>query len=315
MLRQVLGLRHGVPSPSTMRRVIGMIKPEALEQVYREWVKPYVGNCIGKQISVDGKTIRGASNMGEINFHMLSAWVHEDGLSIGQVKTEEKSNEITAIPKLLSVLDIAGGVVSIDAMGCQRAIAAQIIEQEAQYVLAVKGNQPTLLNEIEEYFTWAQADPIEAKALYRYQKVEKGHGRISKWEVRCCDSSWFEDKSKWPLLRTFICVERTITRGEATSKEKAYFISSLQADAATFYRLVRNHWGIENALHWSLDVSFQEDASLLHEPNAVQNLSLLRKMALALIRSDSSRKASVNRKRKMAAIEDEFALLLLSSLV
>lgn len=311
-LRKLLGLRHGIPSPSTMRRVMGMIKPEALEQVYREWVKPYVGGCIGKQISVDGKTIRGASGMGDANFHMLSAWVQEDGLTIGQVKTEEKSNEITAIPKLLSALDITGGIVSMDAMGCQRAIATQIIEQKAQYLLAVKENQPTLLSEIEEYFAWAQSDPIEVKSIQEDRKLEKGHGRISKWVVRTCDAGWFEDKGKWPLLHTFICVQRTCTRGEATSTETAFFISSLQADAATFSRLVRNHWGIENGLHRTLDVSFHEDASLLHDPNAVQNLSLLRKIALALIQSDSSRRASINRKRKMAAIDDAFALLLLS---
>lgn len=312
-LWKTLGFRHGLPSPSTMRRVMGMIKPKALEGVYRQWVRPYIGSCIGKQIGVDGKTIRGASSMGDLNIHMVSAWIQEDGITMGQVRTKDKSNEITAIPALLAALDIRGGTVSIDAMGCQKAIAAQIIAQEAHYLLAVKGNQPTLLEEIQEYFAWAQTDSIEKKFLQTHTDMEKGHGRIAKWKVQICDAGWFEDKENWPMIHTFIRVERTCIRGESVSNEQAFFVSSLQADAATFHRLVRNHWGIENRLHWSLDTSFHEDASLLHGENAVLNLSILRKIALAAIRTDSSRKASVNRKRKMAAIDDRFALSLLRS--
>ena len=297
-----------------MRRVMGMIKPGALEEVYRAWVKPYIGSCLGKQINVDGKTIRGASNMGEANVHMVSAWVAEDKITMGQIRTEEKSNEITAIPPLLAALDIRGGIVSTDALGCQKAIAKQIIAQEAQYLFAVKGNQPTLFEEIRQYFDWVRIDPVEKRFLQEYVHTEQEHGRITKWKVYTCDAGWFEDRADWSLLHTFICVERTCIHGENTSREQAFFISSLQADATTFHRLVRNHWSIENRLHWTLDVSFHEDASLMHEANAVQNISLLRKFALAAILSDSSRKASVNRKRKMAAIDDRFALALLAAL-
>lgn len=306
------GFRRGIPSASTMRRVMEMIQPEALESVYRQWVRPYVGSSLGKQICVDGKTIRGASRLSDMNLHMVSAWIREDGLTMGQVMTREKSNEITAIPKLLGALDIRGGTVSIDAMGCQRAIAGQIIEQEAHYLLAVKGNQPTLQEEIRNYFIWAKADAIEHGGLRYHEEMEQGHGRITKWRVWSSDAGWFEGKSDWPLLRTFVCVERTHIRPETTKTEQAYFISRLQENADTFLRLVRNHWSIENQLHWTLDVSFHEDACLLHSPNVAVNLSLLRKMALAIIRSDSSRKASVNRKRKLAAIDDRFALSLLA---
>ena len=312
-LWRALGLTHGIPSPSTMRRVMGMIRPEDLERVYRQWVGPYIGSCLGKQLIVDGKTIRGASNMGNVNLHMVSVWVHEDGLTMGQIKTEEKSNEITAIPELLSALDIRGGVLSMDAMGCQKAIAKQIIEQEGQYLLAVKGNQPTLLTEIREYFDWAMTDPVEKKFLHTHTHIEKGHGRITKWKVCVCDASWFEGKAEWLMLRTFVRVERTCTRKGQTTSEEAFFISSVQAEAATFHRLVRNHWSIENRLHWSLDSSFHEDDSLLHDVNAAQNMSLLRKIALAAIRGDSSCKASVNRKRKKAAVDDAFALSLLAA--
>lgn len=291
---------------------MGMIQPEALEEVYRQWVRPYIGSLLGKQGCVDGKTVCGASRMGEMNIHMLSVWVHEDGISMGQIRTEEKSNEITAIPALLSKLDIWGGLISIDAMGCQKAIAELIVERGAQYLLAVKGNQPTLHEEIREYFVWAQSDPIERKFLKTHVSVEKGHGRITKWRVHTCNAGWFEDKSEWPSLHTFVCVQRTCTRGENVSHESAYYISSLQADAADFGRYVRNHWSIENRLHWTLDVAFAEDASLLHDQYTAVNLSLLRKMALASIKLDSSRKASVNRKRKIAAIDDHFALSILS---
>lgn len=311
-LRRNVGLKGGIPSPSTMRRVMGMIKPEELENVYREWVKPYIGSCMGKQINIDGKTIRGASRMGDRNFHMVSAWVREDGISMGQVITDEKSNEITAIPALLSSLDLRGGIVSIDAMGCQKAIARQIIAQEAQYLLAVKANHPTLMEDIKDYFAWAREDRIEQRFLRQHTQAEQEHGRITTWRVSVCDACWFEDKADWPFLHTFISVERTCTRQGHTSKDTAYFISSLQADAATFYRLTRNHWSIENQLHWVLDVSFHEDASLLHENNAVQNLSLLRKFALSALKADSSRIASINRKRKIAAIDDLFALSLLA---
>jgi len=306
-----LGLKRGIPSAATMRRVLGMIKPVELESVYREWVRPYIGSCIGKHIPVDGKTIRGASRRGEANFHMVSAWVREDGLTIGQIKTEEKSNEITAIPALLSSLDIAGSIVSINAMGCQKDIARSIIAQEAQYLLAVKANQPALYEEIQEYFAWAQKDSIERKFLQSHVETNFDHGRTARWRVCTCDASWFEDKREWPFLRTFVCVERTCSRNENTSTKHAFFISSLQADASTFCRLVRDHWRIENQLHWSLDVSFHEDACQVHHGNAVENLSLLRKFALSMLKRVSSRKVSIQRKRKIAAIDDVFALSIL----
>ena len=289
-LWQKLGFKHGIPSPATLRRVMGMIDPEALESVYRQWVRPYIGSTLAKQACLDGKTLRGASRTGELNIHMVSAWIHEDRISMGQIRTEEKSNEITAIPVLLSKLDIRGGVVSIDDTGWQKAIAAQIIAQGAHYLLAVKGNQSSLHEAIEEYFAWAQADPIERKTLQVHTSLEKGHGRVSKWRVYTCDALWFEGKASWPMLRSFVCVERSCTKGEVTSHERAFFISSLEADAQSLGRHVRNHWGVENRLHWMLDVCFDEDASLLHDKNAAVNLSLL---------------------RKMAAIDDRFALSLL----
>ena len=312
-LRTFLPLPNGIPSEPTFRRVFARLAPEALEEVYRQWVWPYVGSCLNKQICVDGKTVCGVNRRSDAKLHMVSAWVREDGIALGQIRTEEKSNEITAIPKLLASLDIQGGVVSIDAMGCQRDIARGIIAQEAQYLLAVKDNQPTLHEEIREYFQWARADSIESKQLSVHSEVSYEHGRKTTWRVFATkDTVWFEDHSHWSALRTFACVERTRTQNEKTSTQTAYYISSLEAEASVFLDLTRGHWSVENQLHWLLDVAFGEDVSLVHTAHAPQNLSLLRKMALALIRLDASCKASVGRKRKMAAYDDDFALAVLT---
>lgn len=312
-LQSILQLPNGIPSISTFRRVFARIKPEALEEVYRQWVKPYVGSCYRKQICVDGKSVCGANKRSNTRLHMISAWVREDGISLGQLKTEEKSNEITAIPQLITELDIRGGVVSIDAMGCQREIAKTIVDGEADYLLAVKENHPTLHSEMKDYFSWAQKDSVEQRHLDHHTETSFDHGRTMRWNVTVTkDVVWFEDKANWSNLRTFVCVERTRKEGEKTSVQTAFYISSLEADAATFLRLTRGHWSVENQLHWLLDVAFLEDDCAIYSGHAPQNLSLLRKMALSLIRSDSSRKASVARKQKLAAYDNDFALSILS---
>jgi predicted transposase YbfD/YdcC len=277
--------------------------------MYREWVTPYVGSCINKQINIDGKTIRGAGT----GLHMVSAWIREDGVTLGQIKTDEKSNEITAIPELLDDFDITGGVVTIDAMGCQRKISEKIIEKEADYVFAVKMNQPTLHEEISEYFQWAGEDEIESQILSQFETAEKGHGRISRWKVTVSNEvAWFESKSDWARLKCFIMVERKTIKGNKTSLEKQYYISSLDANAEKFHHLVRNHWSIENQLHWVLDATFSEDRVLIAKDHSPQNLSLLRKIALAIIKKDSSQKASLRRKQNIAGWNDVFLASLFS---
>lgn len=313
-LRSLLRLPSGIPSISTFQRVFARINPESLEGMYRTWVYPYVGGCLHKQICIDGKTVCGVNRRSSMHLHMVSAWVREDGIALGQVKTDEKSNEITAIPKLLSGLDISGAVVTIDAMGCQRDIAQKIIDQQAHYLLAVKGNQPTLYEEIGEYFQWAQEDAVEKKQLSYHTETSFEHGRTVRFRVMATrDVVWFEDKANWKSLRTFVCVERTREEAGNTSTHRAYYISSLEADAATFFQLTRGHWSVENQLHWMLDVAFREDDCSIHTDHAPQNFSLLRKMALILLRFDSSVKASIARKRKMAAYDNVFALSLLDA--
>jgi len=260
---------------------------------------------------------------------MVSAWVREDGISLGQVKVAEKSNEITAIPNLVDALDISGSVVSIDAMGCQKDIAKKIIENEANYVLAVKLNQPTLYEEIKAYFDWARVDPIEKKHLDVYKETTFDHGRtVTYTTFMTTDVIWFEGIKDWQALRSFILVERVRTEKNTTSTEQAFFISSLQTDAKHCSHIVRGHWSVENQLHWMLDVAFHEDACAVHTGYAPQNLSLLRKtflcsakpffapqnlsllrkMALACIKKDTSVNASVARKQKLAGWNNDFAL-------
>jgi predicted transposase YbfD/YdcC len=297
-LETFLGLRHGIPGADTFRRLFERIKPEELERMYREWVTPYVGSCMNKQINIDGKTVRGAGT----GLHMVSAWIREDGVTLGQIKTDEKSNEITAIPELLETFDITGGIVTIDAMGCQRKISEKIIGKEADYILAVKMNQPTLYEEIEAYFQWALDDKIESKVLSQYETAEKGHGRISRWRVTVSNEvSWFESMSDWVGLKCFIMEERKTIKGDKQSFEKQYYISSLDASAERFHHLVRNHWSIENQLHWVLDATFSEDRNLIAKDHSPQNLSLLRKIALAMLKKDSSHSKSSDTTLRISA--------------
>ena len=229
------------------------------------------------------------------------------------MKTAEKSNEIAAIPELIESLDIRGSTVSIDAAGCQREIAKHIQEKEAHYILAVKKNQPTLFEEIKEYFDWALEDPIEQNRLSRYTQSDFDHGKTTKWRVFSTkDTVWFESKKDWAGLVSFVMVECTrCVKGEERVQRR-YYISSLETQAEYFHQLIRGHWHVENKLHWMLDVAFREDHCLIHAGNAPQNLSLLRKMALAMLRLDSSQKASIARKRKIAGWDNDYALSIIA---
>ena len=308
-----LSLKNGVPSKSTFRRVFARIDPVALETMYRKWVYPYVGTCCGKQICIDGKTSRGVQKRSDAALHMVSMWVREDQITLGQIKTAEKSNEITAIPQLIQSLDIRGSVVTIDAMGCQKEISKCIQDREASYILAVKENHPTLYQEIKEYFDWAREDAIERNRLSQYKQTDFGHGKTTKWCVFSTkDAVWFESKGDWAGLTSFVMVECVRTIGGQMRVQRRYYISSLEAEAEYFHQAIRGHWHVENKLHWMLDVAFHEDDCLIHDGHAPQNLSLLRKMALAMLKLDSSRKASIARKRKMAGWDNDFALSIIS---
>lgn len=314
-LREFLELPNGIPSDDTYRRVMERIKPKQLETAYRKWVLPYVGSCIGKHVAVDGKTVCGASREGQKSkLHIVSAWVREDGVTLGQLRTQEKSNEITAIPELLESLDIRGASVTIDAMGCQTEIARKIVDLQANYVLAVKRNQPNLYDAMEEYFRWAESDENEKKTLLRYSEYDGEHGRHVHWTVDVThDIGWYEAKKEWKRLSAMIRVTRNREQNGVTSTEHAYYISSAPCDAKRFCELIRGHWSIENNLHWQLDVQFSEDDSQIHKDHSPENLAVLRKIAKALLQADTSFSGSIRRKQRRALMLHDYLLSVLSS--
>ena len=324
-LRTFLELPNGIPSNDTYRRLMERISTKRVENVYRAWVLPYVGGCIGKHIAVDGKTMCGASNnrkaqgdetLGKI--HMISAWVREDGITLGQIKTEEKSNEIKAIPQLLGELEIKGSIVTIDAMGCQVDIAETIIDLEANYILALKGNQPDFYESVTEYFKWAREDEIEKKSLMSYTYQQGEHGRITRRTVEVTnETEWLETNRKWKGLKSLICVRRRTEKKGQVSEEDAYYISSVEWQSAEdAAKSVQGHWSIENSLHWTLDVTFHEDSCQIYKGNAPQNLSIVRKIAEKLLRLEKNVKKSARRKMRDFLADNSYAeevLMLLKS--
>ena len=319
-LKGFLELPGGIPSNDTYRRLMERIRTEKLEEIYRQWVLPYVGGCIGKHVAIDGKTICAASNnrqsheeTDEGKLHIISAWVREDGISLGQVKTDEKSNEITAIPKMLETLDIKGATVTIDAMGCQVEIAGKIVDQGAVYMLALKKNQPSLYESVEEYFKWARTEPTEKKQIKEYSYEEHEHGRHIHRKVEVCnDVSWIETVREWKQLSSIICVTRKGEREGRQTEETAYYISSREWEAKDAAKCIQGHWSIENNLHWSLDTAFNEDESQIFKGNAQVNLNVVRKIAQGLLKSETSFKSgSIRRKANRAAMLNDYAEMVL----
>ena len=308
-LRRFLVLKNGVPSEETFLRIFRVMDPKQFETVFRRWVSGVVGALSGT-IAVDGKTVRGSGSGGETAIHMVSAFATELGIVLGQEKVASKSNEITAIPELLEALYIKGFLVSIDAMGCQKSIARQITAKDGDYLLMVKGNQPSLLEAIENAFVDQQA----IAAVGRQSQVEKSHGRVVGQIASVLPAKGVVDLTDWPKCKTIGRIDSIRKVGDkASGFEQRYYISSRDLTAEQLAAAVRAHWGIENRLHWVLDVSFGEDASTLRKDNAPQNISLLKKIVLNLIRLDTTdkTKASLRLKRKGAAWDDDVRMNML----
>lgn len=311
-----LDLRNGIPSADTFRRVLGAVDPKAFNACFVAWVQALSLGTSGKLVAIDGKTVRHSFDRatGKKALHIVSAWIAENRLTLGQIATEEKSNEITAIPKLLELLDIRGATITVDAMGCQRAIAEKVIDQGADYIMGLKGNQETAHKEVEEYFTDASAKYFRDVPHTFHETVDgSDHGRL---EVRRVWASqeldWFADLSKWKGLRSIIMVERERTVGSAeTSVERSYYWSSHIVGAETFAAMIRGHWGVENQLHWCLDVGFREDESRIRIDHGPENLALLRKIAMNLAKNERTHKKGIQAKRKLAAWRNDYLLKLL----
>lgn len=308
-LRKYLELANGIPSHDTFNRVFSLLDPEALRQCFLSWVESIASLTKGAVVSIDGKRLCGSGQDGKRSIvHMVSAWSGANSLVLAQVKVEDKSNEISAIPSLLDVLELKGCLITIDAMGCQKDIAESIIEKGADYILAVKGNQGFLLDDIKEAFS-------QHKNIEVHTGLNQGHGRIEKRTCRVIkDTDWICRAGQWKELKSLIEItaERTIKTTGEPQREIRYYISSLLADAPSFNQHVRSHWGIENGLHWTLDVVFKEDQSQKRAGHAAENFALITRLALNLLKNDNSSKISMKNKRHKAGWDNNYIIHLLT---
>lgn len=311
-----LRLENGIPSHDTFRRVFILLDNIEIKEVFIEWVSEAVKLGKGVLVNIDGKNLRGSreSLKGKKALNVVSAWVSEQSVVLGQLKCEEKSNEITAIPELLKILDLEGCVVTIDAIGCQKEIVKEIVEKEADYVIALKENQGTLHWQVKEYLDWAQKKGFEEIEYDYYEsELEKDHGRI---EHRRCwvseELDWLKEKEDWKNLRSIVLVEaeRELI-GQQKTVERRYFISSLEAKAAVHLKAVRGHWAIENQLHWCLDIGFREDECRVREAKSAENLATLRHIGLNLLKQETSCKLGIKSKRKKAGWDNTYLLKVL----
>ena len=323
-LGQFLDLEHGIPSHDTIGRVFAGIDPEAFEECFLTWVEAACEATDGEVIAIDGKTLRRSydRHAGKAALHMVSAWATANGLALGQVRTAEKSNEITAIPELLEVLSLSGCIVTIDAMGCQRAIAEAITDQGADYVLALKGNQGELRADTEALFDRVRGregnleDEFESAAVSTYKSVTGGHGRVETrrcWALDVAEQGWV-DLEGWSKLRTVCMVEQERFDGEETTTQRRYYISSLAPEAEVLLRAVRSHWHIENKLHWVLDVAFREDESRIRTGHAAQNMAVVRRLALNLLKQEPTSSAGIKNRRLRAGWDEAYLRKVLSGL-
>jgi predicted transposase YbfD/YdcC len=322
-LRTFLALPGGIPAHDTFGRVFARLDPDEFRRCFLAWVQAVVGEPGPQGVAIDGKTLRRSHDRrtGQAALHLVSAWATTSGLVVGQVAVDSKSNEITAIPVLLRLLALEGAVVTIDALGCQTAIAAQIIEQGADYVLALKDNHPALHERVRLAFVDADAavgTTLPLAELTPHTTTDKNHGRI---EQRRCLAigdpdylAYVDPDDAWPKLRSVVRVESTRRSGEAVTTDTRHYLSSLPAEAATLAQTIRDHWTIENCLHWVLDVAFREDDSRVRVGHAPENLAIIRHFALNLLRQEPSRRTGLATKRLRAALDDTYLRTVLDGL-
>lgn len=318
-LKGFLELPNGIPSHDTFGEVFARINPEEFQHCFLEWIKAVAVMSEGEVIAIDGKTLCGSRDgvLGKRAIHMISAWASSNSLVLGQVKVDEKSNEMTAIPSLLRVLALSGCIVTLDALGCQTEIATQIVEQGADYVLSLKENQGRLYDDVKHLFEYLLPLRQSPFRLHHARSIDKGHGRI---EIRDCwtltDPNGFPDlrtTADWTGLQTLVMIRRERRIQNRNTQETAFYIASLDAPAERLLNCTRLHWSIENSLHWVLDVSFHEDHSRVRKNFAPQNLAVIRHIALNLLKAERSTKASIHTKRLRAGWDDDYLRQLLSN--
>ena len=320
-LRKHLRLPHGIPSHDTIGRVLDALQPEAFQECFLAWLQALVGSDAEGEnasnethVAIDGKTLRRSHDRqrGLKPLHLVSAWATEQGISLGQLATEEKSNEITAIPELLDRLDLENAIVSIDAAGCQKNIANKIIEGGGDYVLALKGNQETLYQAVQDYFDEQVERDFDGVVYSYWEEQEKRHGRLDKrYYYQLTIPPNLLGREKWRGLKTLgVAIRMSEEDGEETIDTR-FYISSLRRSIRPFARSVRGHWGIENTLHWCLDMTFREDESRVRSRRSADNLAWLRRLALTLLKHHPAKK-SIAMKRRVAGWDVDFLMQVLT---
>ena len=293
------------------------INPEALNRCFLSWVETLVRKTGGEIIPIDGKTIRGSydRNQGKSALHVISAWSSEQHLVLAQMKVENKSNEITAIPALLELLDITGAIITIDAMGTQIEIAKKIIDKKADYVLALKANHPTLFSQVSEWFEIAQANNFPGIDVSYDQRIEKGHHRTEireVWTIPVTAIGALYQPKLWAGLQSVVMVVRLRHLWNKTTREVQFYLTSFLSDAQLIGRAIRKHWGIENEAHWTLDCTFAEDACRIRSFHSPENFSLLRRIALNALNREQSYKRSLRQKMKRTAMDNNYMIQVLN---
>jgi predicted transposase YbfD/YdcC len=317
-LSEFLALPNGIPSDDTFRRVFERINPEALCQCLTQWVQQLIPSLEGLIVPIDGKCLRGSYDRerGIKALHLVTAWVAEQNLTLGQIKVEDHSNEITAIPALLELIEIQGAIITIDAMGTQTEIVRLIRAKQADYVLALKTNHPTLYSQVKNWWDTAIANNFQGITVSTERRVEKGHHRTEKRLVRAVPLSelgGLYQQEQWLGLQTIVMVQRTRHLWNKVTHEVQFYLSSLPADAMKLGNAIRTHWGIENQVHWTLDVTFNEDHCRIRSCHSPRNLALLRRMALNALNRENSLKRSLRQKMKRAAMNNDYMMTVLQS--
>ncbi len=314
-LSEFLDLSNGIPSHDTFGRVFSLLSPAAFETAFIRWTRGLIMDVEGKVVAVDGKTLRRSHDhtSGQPAIHMVNAWCTQEGVSLGQLKTQKKSNEITAIPELLPLLHLKGAIVTIDAMGCQKKITQAIQDAEADYIIAVKDNQPTLAEGIEVWFEEANMTSFEGTATRSATQINRGHGREEERNIWIAPvPEELVGKEEWAGLRSIAWVEAVRTTKGKTSYHHRFYITSLSADnPESALAAIRAHWGVENSLHWVLDIAFREDESRVRVGYAAENMARLRQIAINLLNQEKSLKVGTKTKRLRAGWDNRYLLRVL----
>lgn len=317
-LKTFLELPNGIPSHDTFSRVFSRINSDEFHQSFVNWVNSITAKLGVEVIAIDGKTLKQSydRNQKQKALHIVSAWSSSHQLVLGQQKVSSKSNEITAIPALIEMLEIEGSIITIDAMGCQKEIASLIVKKKADYILALKGNQKLLHEAVDNYFKLAQKENFSQQECDYFKQVEAGHHRIEKrevWTIPVSSLPGLPKQELWTGFNTIVMLKSERKLWNKTTQEVRFYVSSVPNNAEIIAKAIRSHWGIENSLHWTLDVTFSEDKSRICKDNSPENFALLRRLALNLLKQETSFKGSLKMKRYLAGIDNNYLVQILTS--